>query len=95
MLSWTKKESGTPVAIVRGSRGAKKDGKILWLYDKMTAPPDSFVDIELDDGQLQPYPNPKIRNCTYAAGQSGSGKSTWTSNWIAEWSVQHPKPSGA
>lgn len=89
MLSWSAGE--VPVAIVRGSRNGKNDGKILYLSDKAKAPPDSFVDVDILDGCLQPYPNPSLRNVTYSAGQAGSGKSTWNSNYMAEWSAQHPK----
>ena len=91
MLSWSKVESSVPVAVVRGSRGAKCDGQILYLTDSMCAPHDSFQDIEVLDGQLQPIPDPKTRLVAYLAGCSGSGKSTCASNLMAEWSQQNPK----
>lgn len=87
MLSWSSGQ--IPVAVVRGSKGGKNDGKILYLSDKQNAPPGSFVDLEMLDGQLQVYPNPSQRNVAYCAGQSGSGKSTWMGNYIAEYALLH------
>lgn len=89
MLSWDKGE--IPVAIVRGSRGGKNDGRVLFMSDKTKAPPNSFVDVELMDGQLQPWLDIHSRVCCYTAGMSGSGKSTYTSNYLCEYAITHPK----
>ena len=86
MLSWSRGE--LPVAVVRGSK--RDDGKLLYLSDKDHAPADAFCDVEMLDGCLQPIPAPGVRQVTYTAGQAGSGKSTWSSNYIAEWCHQHP-----
>ncbi|MDO8933143.1 MAG: hypothetical protein Q7U97_12170, partial [Rhodocyclaceae bacterium] len=87
MLSWDK--GLIPVAIVRGAR--KGDGRTLYLNDKRESPAGSVSEVELMDGQLQCLPDPTHRTVAYCAGQSGSGKSTWMSNYVAEFSTQHPK----
>lgn len=70
------------IACVRGSR--KNDGKKLFINSHAG----SLKDITILDGNLQVLPNPKKRNVLYIFGQAGSGKSTFTGNYIAEWKEQ-------
>lgn len=66
MLSWGSGQ--IPIAIVRGSKGGKNDGNILYLSDKASASADSFADVELLDGQ-----------CTGSSCQCSTTQSTTAS----------------
>lgn len=57
--------------------GGKDDGKYLYLNETK-----GQKEIKISDGKLQPLPNREIVEKIYISGVSGSGKSTFTGNWI-------------
>lgn len=55
-------------------------GKYLNVYEQDKG----CKDLSVDDGTLQPLPNPNIREVLYIAGPAGSGKSYYMSKWLKE-----------
>lgn len=84
-MSLSNDKGETALAVVRGSR--KNDGRKLFINSY----PGTLKDTTLLDGCLQVLPNPKHRNIAYVFGASGSGKSTWISNYVYEWMKQMEK----
>jgi DNA helicase HerA-like ATPase len=83
-MSISAKDGREPLAVVRGSR--KGDGLKFYINE------DGRGDeaIEIADGSLSVLPPEKGRTVQYIFGMSGSGKSTWIGNFVAEWLAEHP-----
>jgi len=83
---------GTPIAKITGG---KLDKKIIYLakdQDDIDTIEEPFDEINLKTlgGKFSCLPNPDIeREIIYVFGCSGSGKSTYISNYIDEWIKKH------
>ncbi len=82
-ISSTHSKGAEPLAVVRGAR--RTDGKEFFISEH----PGGAKSVEALDGQLSVLPGKK-RNVQYIFGMSGSGKSTWIGNYVAEWLLQNP-----
>lgn len=47
-------------------------------------------EITITDGELEPLPNPRGRECVYVAGASGSGKSFYTEKYARNYHAEYP-----
>jgi len=74
------------LAVIRGSRSSRHDGRKISIVEPPTTGPRSF---EVEDGQMSVVPPREGRAVQYIFGASGSGKSTWLSNYLAEWCHAH------
>lgn len=78
---------GAPLAVIRGSRRRGQDGKAFHISDRAE---DGVPEITIHDGHMQMVPPEEGRIVVFASGASGSGKSVWVANMLAEWRDKHP-----
>jgi len=82
-MSFNFSKEGFPLAIVKGG---KENGSKLYLNDKENEKIKTFTKINLKDGMFQVIPNTKReRDVILIVGASGSGKSTFTRNYVIEY----------
>jgi len=82
-MSFNFSKEGFPLAIVKGG---KENGSKLYLNDKENEKIKTFTKINLKDGMFQIIPNTKReRDVILIVGASGSGKSTFTRNYVIEY----------
>lgn len=87
MISLTK---GMPFAEIIGG---EYDDIILRITDDIKLPNKMkpVKDIEIDDGELYPIPNPDARQIFYIAAPEGSGKSTFAATYMEAWRELFPR----
>jgi hypothetical protein len=92
-MSFTNKVTDLPVAVVNGGQS---DGEIVYLVDESDEKASKIIKhkpqkiVELEDGKFQVLPRQGIR-VLYICGSSGSGKSTFASNYVKEYLDLYPK----
>ena len=89
----TYEETDHLIAVIKKADGtSKKDKKLYVTSDEASI---KHGGVSLDVGpfeRLQLTPNPKVeRQCLYICGQSGSGKSHFTCEYVKQWKKQWPK----
>ena len=68
------------------------EADIAGIYNQVKSGTDLDKKLELDDGgTIHPLPDPKTRSIIYCFGASGSGKSTFVTNYVKEWKKMFPK----
>jgi Cdc6-like AAA superfamily ATPase len=85
---------GEPLAIIVGKDNKVKNPKVLYVSDnKDGSVHHSFNSLVVQEGEkFQPIPNTKKeRSVLYVTGASGSGKSFYTANHVAEFKRISPK----
>lgn len=80
LMSLNIDKKGRPIAKVKGG---KFNDTIIYVSDN---PNDGFEELELTDGKFQLIPDKNYeRQIHYVTGASGSGKSTFVSNYLKEY----------
>ena len=98
-MSFNFEDIGVPVAsLIDDVKKKKKDNKTVYLAEERLLPQldDGFKQMKLlkESQHFQIIPNKDTeRNIHYVTGSSGSGKSYWTKNYIAEYHRLYPKRS--
>ena len=95
-MSFNFEDIGVPVASLIDDVKKKKDNKTVYLAEERLLPQldDGFKMMKLikESQRFQIIPNKNTeRNIHYVTGASGSGKSYWTKNYIAEYHALYPK----
>ena len=85
-------DSGQLIAVIKNENKSIKDKK-LYVSDNEKNVKKGFSNYECNDTEtLQLVPNTKTeRQCIYICGQSGSGKSYFTSNYVKHYKKAYPK----
>ena len=83
---------GASIAIIQNKNKSMKDKK-LYITSDETNVKNGFTNYEFnEDETLQSVPNNKAeRTCAYIYGQSGSGKSFFTTQYLKEYKKLYPK----
>ena len=85
-MSFNFNHEGKTFAIVKNN--ARFDKKPLYVSSDLDA--EGFYHFHLNEGEFQQVPDPHIDwEIIYITGASGSGKSTYTKNYIKEWKKLH------
>ena len=81
--------------VIKDNKDNKDINKKLYVTDNITSVRNGTKHFECkSDETLQLVPNNKVeRSCLYICGQSGSGKSFFTSNYMHQYKKQYPKKS--
>src|SRR5271165_337041 len=77
MLSTKNLGHGIAIAIIKGG---KMNDKVIFINQDTTMGEKQLI--IKDKGHLLPFPDPHNRQVIYVAGASGSGKSTYSSQYI-------------
>lgn len=92
-MSFTNKVTDFPIARVIGGQS---DDEIVYLVDENDEKASKIIKhkpqkiVEVEDGKFQVLPRQGVR-VLYICGSSGSGKSTFASNYVKEYLHIHPK----
>lgn len=91
-MSLNLENEGALIAIIKNENKSIKDKK-LYVSDNEKNVKKGFSNYECNDNEtLQLVPNTKTeRQCIYICGQSGSGKSYFTSNYVKQYKKAYPK----
>ena len=91
-MSLNYEDSGALFAIIKNENKSIKDKK-LYVSDNEKNVKKGFSNYECTDNEtLQLTPNTKTeRQCIYICGQSGSGKSYFTTNYVKQYKKAYPK----
>ena len=94
-MSLNLEDEGNLIAIIQNKNGNGKTSKKLYVTDnedRVRNGPNHFTCNK--DEELQLVPNTKTeRQCVYICGQSGSGKSYFTTNYVKQYKKSYPKRS--
>ena len=85
-------DSGQLIAVIKNENKSIKDKK-LYVSDNEKNVKKGFRNYECTDNEtLQLTPNTKTEpQCIYICGQSGSGKSFITTNYVKQYKKSYPK----
>jgi DNA helicase HerA-like ATPase len=91
-MSLNFEDVGPLIAIIKNENKAIKDKK-LFISDNVDSVRNGFSNYQTNKNEtLQLVPNNKTeRQCIYICGQSGSGKSYFTSNYVKQYKKMYPK----
>ena len=90
-MSLNLENEGNLIAVIVKD-GKDKETKKLYVTDKESSVRNGFKSFECTENEtLQLVPNNKTeRQCLYICGQSGSGKSYFTSNYVKQYKKMYP-----